>query len=375
MMIPLNNADTPAENPIHILHLEDSPLDHQLTCRALEKSGLRFTIVRVETLQDFVNAVDTRPPDIILADYKLPGFTALDGWAALTGAQRPPFILLSGAIGEAAAVSAIQSGISDYLSKNDLDKLERVVRRALDVHRAIIAKKAADLELAASEKRLAEFAEYLQMTIERERAAIAREIHDDIGGSLTAINLDLSWISRHSQDPDIQAHLKAATSMLQHAMGASQHIMMNLRPSILDQGLLAAIQWLASGFERRTGIRTTIRASSEAIDPPKSIQLAAYRTAQEALTNISKYADCNHVQLELSDAEEVLTIEITDNGKGISREELEKPKAFGLRGLQERAKTVGGWLDISTKEGTGTTIILTVPLSNPPLPAFEEQYQ
>ncbi len=373
-MITLNEGPGPAENPIKILHLEDSPLDHQLVCKALERSGLPFTISRVDTLSDFAEAAASSPADIVLADYKLPGFTALDAWSAWTPKDRPPFILISGAIGEEAAVAAIQSGISDYLSKGDLGKLERVIRRALDVHQTMVAKRRADAELAASEKRLAEFTEHLQMTIERERAAIAREIHDDIGGALTAVNLDLSWISRHSDDPAIQSHIKAATVMLQHAMGASQHIMMSLRPSILDQGLLAAIQWLAGGFEKRTGIKTTIRANNGILNPSKSIELAAYRTAQEALTNVSKYANCTQVQLELSDAEGVLTVEITDNGKGIRREELEKPKAFGLRGLHERAKTVGGWLDISTQEGTGTSIILSVPLTPVPHPLLEEQH-
>jgi two-component system sensor histidine kinase UhpB len=95
----------------------------------------------------------------------------------------------------------------------------------------------------------------------------------------------------------------------------------------------------------------------------KEIQLVAYRTAQEALTNISKYANCSRVIIDLSDAENVLTLEVKDNGKGISTEALVKPKAFGLRGLQERARTVGGWLDISTHHEQGTSIILSVPLA------------
>ncbi len=335
---------------------------------------MRFSIERVETLGDFEQATRSSPPDVILADYKLPGFTALDAWAELATEARPPFVLLSGAIGEAAAVSAIHSGISDYVSKEDIGTLGRVILRALDIHRAVVAKRRADVELAASEKRLAEFAEHLQTTIEGERAAIAREIHDDIGGSLTAVNLDLSWISRHSEDQAIQAHLRAATTMLQQAMDASQRIMMNLRPSILDQGLLAAIEWLAISFEKRTGIKTTLRTSSEMLAPPKSVQLVAYRTAQEALTNISKHAECNLVRLDLSDADGVLTVEIVDNGRGIAKDQLEKPRAFGLRGLHERAKAVGGWLDISSREGDGASIILTVPLTHAKLSQAEESH-
>ena len=92
----------------------------------------------------------------------------------------------------------------------------------------------------------------------------------------------------------------------------------------------------------------------------------AYRTAQEALTNISKHATCDLVNIDLSDAEGVLTLEVRDNGQGIAQEELAKPKSFGIRGLQERAKTVEGWLDISSFENKGTSIILSVPLPASP---------
>jgi len=334
------------------------------------------TMTRVETLEAFTDLARSGSFDIILADYRLPGFTAIDAWSTLpANTVRPPFILLSGAIGEAAAVSAIHLGISDYLHKDDLDKLARVIMRALEVHHAREAKIKADRELAASEKRLSEFAGYLQAAIERERASIAREIHDDIGGALAAAKLDLALIGRHIADPILLSHTQAATEMLQHALGASQRIMMSLRPSILDQGLFAAVQWLASSFEKRTGIKTVIRANDEQLCPPKTVQLAAYRTAQEALTNISKYAKCSLVQIEISDAEDFLTMEISDNGVGISDQELQKPTAFGIRGLHERAKTVGGWLDISTREGSGTSVILSVPLTEATQESLEAEFK
>ena len=231
---------------------------------------------------------------------------------------------------------------------------------------AVLGSAQAAQELAVSQRRLAELAEHLQSSIEQERAAIAREIHDDIGGSLTAIRFDLAWIGRHTTQDSVREHAHAATSMLQHAIGASQRIMMNLRPPILDQGLVAAVQWLAEGFERRTGVPTKFMTSSLVIDLPNEVQLVAYRTAQEALTNISKYAAATQVRIDLSDSEEVLTLEICDNGCGLNPLVLHKPKAFGIRGLQERARMVNGWLDISGQEGVGTSIILSVPLLTQP---------
>lgn len=364
--------EAPLSHRLHILHLEDSSIDHELVRLALSRSGEDFELQRVETLDDFQRLTQAFAFDVILADYRLPGFTALDAWRVLQShVQRPPFILLSGAIGEPAAVSAIKMGMSDYLSKDDLGKLSLIIRRAMEVNRIQRAKEVADIELSLSEKRLADFAEYLQMTIEQERSAIAREIHDDIGGALAAVRFDLSWIGRHTTDTQTLAHVDAATEMLQHALEASQRIMMNLRPAILDQGLVAAVQWLAEGFAKRTGIDTTVHAQSEPGALPKAVQLVAYRTAQEALTNVAKYADCDRVTIDLSDAGDVLTLEVKDNGKGIAPAELRKPKAFGIRGLHERAKTVGGWLDVSTQPNTGTSIILSVPLS--PLVAGTKQ--
>ena len=365
---------TPA-HPVNILHLEDSLIDHQLVQRALKQAGLVFTVQQVDSLPAFVQAVQAGELDVILADYQLPGFTALDAWASLSSLpQRPPFILLSGAIGEAAAVDAIKLGMSDYLQKDNLAKLAHSIARAIEIQAVRRAKERANADLAASELRLAAFADHLQTTIEQERAAIAREIHDDIGGSLAAIQFDLAWVARHTQDPATLQHVGNATDMLRHAMGASQRIMMNLRPAVLDQGLVAALEWLCTSFEKRCGIATAFEAALLHSEHSKAAQLTAYRTAQEALTNISKYAQCSRVKVDLNDAAGALTLEVTDNGCGITPEQLAKPKAYGLKGLRERARTAGGWLDVSTLAGGGTSIILSIPWPQPePVPLISTE--
>jgi signal transduction histidine kinase len=349
--------------PLCILHLEDSVHDHVLAKREFEKSEEAVEMRRVENLDDFEQALNEARFNVVLADFRLPGFTAMDAWQLMQVKKvRLPFILLSGAIGESAAVAAIKSGISDYLPKDDLSKLRHITQRAIEMHQLLLAKELADIELAQSEKRLARFAEHLQVTIEQERASIAREIHDDIGGSLAAIRFDLSWVNRHTSDNTIRSHISAATEMLQHAVEASQRIMMNLRPAILDQGLIAAIHWLGNDFSKRTGIETSIRVPSQLQALPKTTQLVVYRTAQESLTNVSKYAQCTHVKIDLSGDEHFLTLEVADNGLGISDSDISKPHSFGIRGLKERAKTIDGWLDVSSLKGQGTSITLTVPL-------------
>jgi len=347
---------------VRILHLEDSRVDHALVKFALQRSQLSCDVNLVDTMDDFQRELEAGGYDIVLADYHLPGFTGMDAWQ-LSRTLRPelPFVILSGAIGEAAAVEAMHEGVSDYLLKDNMQRLAHVIERAIEVSQTRQAKARADEELAESRQRLGELAEHLQTSIEQERADIAREIHDDIGGALAAVKLDLAWVGRRAEDSEMKRHVATAMEMLQHALGASQRIMLNLRPPILDQGLVAAVLWLAANFERRTGLSVVVRRSAETIDVPRDVQLVAYRTAQEALTNVAKHAHARAVQIDLSDREGVLTLEVTDNGHGMEPEALRKAKSFGLLGLKERAAKVDGWLDISSSP-RGTSVILSVPL-------------
>lgn len=363
-MISTNPATNFSGETLSILHLEDSSLDHQLVNHALSKAGLPVELVRVDTLDEFERALIQKPPGLVIADYRLGSFTAIDAWQLATHLpSSPPFIILSGTIGEAAAVEAIQMGISDYLHKDEIATLPRVIQRTLHLHAVKLAKEKADQELAHSEQRISELAGHLQTAIERERAAIAREIHDDIGGALAAIRLDLAWLKRHTADPAQLAHIASANDMTGHAAQASQRIMRNLRPAILDQGLVPSIRWLAQDFERRTAARTQVSASSEEIHLSPETMLSAYRTTQEALTNASKYAAGSDIRIDISNLGNTLTVEIEDKGPGLEASALKKPHSYGLRGLSERAKSVGGWLDISSNAQKGTVITLTVPLA------------
>ncbi|OIQ64743.1 oxygen sensor histidine kinase NreB [mine drainage metagenome] len=151
--------------------------------------------------------------------------------------------------------------------------------------------------------------------------------------------------------------------MLTHAVQASQRIMMNLRPAVLDQGLVAAIHWLGNSFAKRTGTETVINAHLSTQRLPKAIELTAYRTAQEALTNVGKYAQCTQVKIDLAGDGIFLTLEVTDNGCGFIESNTGNTGGFGIRGLRERAKTVNGWVDVSSKIGFGTSITLSIPLT------------
>lgn len=355
-----------ARAPYRLLHLEDFEPDHELALAHLERAGLRVHARRVETRAQFERAL-AEPWDVVLSDYQLPGFSGLEALALLRE-QEPllPFILVSGRIGEDTAVEAMRRGANDYLLKANLARLAPAVEQAIVTTEARRARAEADRELSASRQRLSELAQHLQTSVEAERHAIAREIHDEVGGSLTALKFELDWIRRHAGNPAVQQRAVSALETLTHAIEASQRIMQNLRPAILEQGLVAALQWMTSRFESRTGIacelRTNLRAQGETAALPAGVPLVAYRTAQEALTNVSKHARAGRVVVDLAVTDSVLSLEISDDGRGITSADLAKTQSFGIRGLHERASTVGGWIDLSSSV-RGTSLILSVPLA------------
>jgi signal transduction histidine kinase len=349
------------ERTLRVLHLEDSELDHLLTVAQLQRDGIDAQVLRVDSEPDFLRALE-QEWDVILSDYNLPGFSGLVALDLLKASgSGVPFLLLSGEIGEDAAVEAMRNGASDYLLKNNTARLVPALLHAVEANETRLARLLADRELGESKQRLRELAQHLQTSVESERAAIAREIHDDVGGALTALNFDLAWIARHAEAPPVRQRAASAIETVAHAIEASQRVMHNLRPAILEQGLVAALQWMSSTFERRTGIACQFSCDQEALDLPAGVPLVAYRTAQEALTNVSKHAQATRVAIDLTVAAGALTLEIGDDGCGLKRDDLAKTRSFGIRGLHERASTVGGWVDLSSG-ARGTTLTLSVPL-------------
>ncbi len=350
------------DRELRVLHLEDSEFDHELMVVHLTRGGLRVRALRIDSEGDFIAALK-QSWDAIISDYNLPGFSGLVALDLLAASGRDvPFILVSGEIGEDTAVAAMRNGASDYLLKNNLARLVPALLHAIEATEMRRARERADRELGESQHRLRELAQHLQTSIEQERAAIAREIHDDVGGSLTALKFDLAWIARHSTSAEVTSRVNSALETVTLAIDSSQRIMHNLRPAILEQGLVAALQWITLRFEKRTGIECLLRLPRYALEFPAGVPLVAYRTAQEALTNISKHAQASKVELDLSLAGGVLSLEISDNGRGLNQDDLTKARSFGIRGLRERAATVGGWVDLSSSP-SGTTLILSVPLN------------
>jgi len=311
--------------------------------------------------------------DVFLADYNVDGGTGVDAWNLLEHGDNPvPFVILSPEeMGEAESVDVMRSGVSECVFKEDFHRLGHVLQRLLEVWDARQAKIQADAALVVSRNQLLRLTQQSHARIDEERTAVSREIHDDIGGALAAVKFDLAWIARRTTDAEVKDRVQQATVTLQQALEASQRIMLNLRPAILDEGLVPALQWLVNAFQKRTNAEAVFRCSREALDLSSEVQTVAFSVVREGLTNVVKHAHATRVLVDVSDQEGILTVEVTDNGQGLAPRALEKETSFGLLGLRERAQSVGGWLDVSAG-GTGVSVILTVPLNGQPLAELPE---
>lgn len=346
------------------MHLEDSEADHELLAEQLRRGGLQAALTRIDSPVEFRRALDESGWDVILSDYRMPGFSGLDALAILRASGHLiPFIILSGVIGEDTAVDAMRHGATDYLLKGRTARLVPAIERALQNAEALRARALADYELAQSRLRLQALAQHLQISIEAERAAMAREIHDEVGSALTALNFELGWIERHAGDDPTRRRAQQAQEVLHQALSTAQRLMLNLRPAILDQGLAPALHWLCAGFRERHGVACTLRTPQELPAVAGHVALTAFRTVQEALTNVAKHSGAQRVTVDVIQAENLLSVEISDDGRGWSSGDLDKPRSFGLRGLRERASAAGGWLDLASGP-LGATVILSLPLES-----------
>lgn len=231
-----------------------------------------------------------------------------------------------------------------------------------------------------AEKRLRESAEQLRALAgrlesirEEERARIARELHDELGQMLTGLHIDLAWLTRRAslaEDARIRAQLqeKLAESLglVETTLKAARRLATELRPPILDAlGLVPAIKSLTQEVYQHSGLTCRYTGEVERVHLRPDRATAVFRVVQEALTNVTRHAQATLATVMATVDTDRLTVQVHDNGRGISEEDLSKPRSLGLLGMQERARLVGGELHVAGVPGRGTTVTLTVPLEQP----------
>ncbi len=219
-------------------------------------------------------------------------------------------------------------------------------------------------ELRDSLEQLHQLAARLQAVREDERTTIAREIHDDLGQSLTAMKMDLVWIMQRLSGGDKGLHTRAQSMLkvIDDAIISVRRIATTLRPGMLDDiGLAAAIEWQAQDFQERSGIKCILDIRAENLVLDDEHATAVFRTFQETLTNVARHSGATRVTVKLKDSPQELVLEVRDNGRGFDTGAEGSKKSFGLLGMKERALLLGGTCDIKGDPGRGTTVTLRVP--------------
>ena len=356
----------PAARALRILLLEDNAPHAELVEHFLRESGLRFSLVRVETREHYVGQLESHPPDMILSDYALPSF---DGYAALAIAKEKaphtPFIFVTGTMGEEVAIETLKSGATDYVLKTRLARLGPAVQRALRESAERGERERAEDQLRKSLDQLRALTTYLQYVREEERTRIAREVHDELGQALTGLKLDLSWLASRlaRSQPPVQEKVRTMTAHLDETIQTVRRIATELRPGILDSlGLVAAIEWQANDFQKRTGIPCHAAITVAETLWNQEFSTVFFRIFQETLTNVIRHAGATRVDVRLLAEDGDLVLNIRDNGRGISAEDLASTRSNGLVGMRERAMLIHGHLTLHGAPGQGTSVTLRAPL-------------
>lgn len=231
-----------------------------------------------------------------------------------------------------------------------------------------LAERQAQLERVVKKRTedLTELSTHLQSMAEKERSALSRELHDELGGLLVAARMDVSWIEERvgGNDPELLAHFKRLQEALQEGVDLKRRVVENLRPTLLDNlGLLPALRWQVADSCGRAGLRCSENYPREELNLIPEASIAIFRIVQESLTNIIKHAQATNVEVSIQTQAESLVITVRDDGVGLSDERREALRSHGLAAMRHRATALGGELRISRPPARGTQVEVLLPLA------------
>jgi signal transduction histidine kinase len=230
----------------------------------------------------------------------------------------------------------------------------------------ITERKLAEAELLESRLQLRRLVSRLNSVREEEAKRIARELHDDLGQQLTALDMELSNLESAvgRAIPEPPRELRAMHRLVQNTIEGVQRLSGELRMGPLDHlGLAAAIESQVEEFRQRSGLRCTILHLDDTSGLSDPVATAIFRAVQEALTNVIRHAGARRVAVSLRRTEHQVQVEVRDDGRGITESQARDPQAFGLLGMSERMHALGGKVRVVGEPNTGTVVSIEVPLN------------
>ena len=230
-------------------------------------------------------------------------------------------------------------------------------------------------ERKAGEQQLRRLTAHIQTAREEEKTRIAREIHDDLGGTLTALKMETyrlrSRMSDCEQAGPLLEHVESMTQLIDNAVGVTRRVISDLHPTILDDlGMIAALEWQCGQFSKRTGIACKVNGAEEAHDKDDEGQLDKtqainlFRIFQEALTNVAQHSGATSVNVEFHQGDDEIILTISDNGCGLPREHVIAQTSYGLRGMRERVAQLDGQILFDSPPGGGLRVTVILPVAD-----------
>jgi signal transduction histidine kinase len=349
---------------IRLLCVEDSPDDVELMAIALERADLqrRYVLHRVEDASGFTDALQ-EDFDVILCDFNMPRFSPYAALQILVARRcGTPLVVVTRAIGEEAAVHVLRCGAKDYLTKDKLGTLPQIIERVMTERRRVLEQERMGRELEAAYRRLKKLSARLVVAQERERTLISRELHDQLGQTLTGMVIHLHAAKRVADPAAVQKHTDTAMDMAQAAVQQLKTLSFSLRPAQLDLlGLVAATHSAVQRIAEPADLAFSVSSRGQEPVALGATASVALRLVQEALNNVVRHAQASHIAVRLRFLPQGrIGVLVIDDGVGFDKHRMLGGQAgehnVGLYGMIERTELAGGRLHIRTRPGRGVAI-------------------
>ena len=373
MAEPQANTEAPRAS---ILLVDDEPNSLYALQEMLQPLGQNLLVARSGA--EALRLVLKNEFAVILLDVRMPRMDGFETARLIRERRRSsltPIIFLTAAGDDMESVyRGYEAGAVDYLIKpissatvlrSKVMVFVELYAKSADLGRQIRERMIVAERLEQSEEKLRRLAAYLVSVREEERAHIAREIHDELGQVLTGLKMDVSWLAQRldAKQKTLHGKTQSMCGLIDSAIQTVRKIASGLRPEILDEmGIVAAINWQAKDFQKRTGIRCRVELPADGIKLDLERSTTTFRIFQEILTNVARHAHASRVDVKLDLTDERMTLEVADNGVGIPEAKL-NGKSLGLLGIQERALHFNGDVTINGAAGQGTRVTVSIPLA------------
>jgi signal transduction histidine kinase len=361
---PANDTERAAPS---VLIVDDVSMNLEIITAQLEKRGYVALVAR--SGQEAVERAELARPDLILLDVVMPGIDGFETCRRLKQREATrdiPVIFMTALTATDDKIEGFRVGAVDYVTKplNALEVATRVdTHLKLDAFRRRQAAQNRQLrqEIAAREQDMRSKREEAR---EDERKHIARELHDELGQHLSAIRLELAFVRMRwgADNPELREKVQSVQKSIDGVIYVVRDLVARLRPVVLDMGIASALEWLVCEFQTSSEVKCDLQIGEQVADLTPWQTNTVFRLVQESLTNIGRHAHARNVQVSLQRQSVDYVLTVCDDGLGFDPTKI-GVKSLGIQGMRERAQMLDGQLDLRTRPGEATTIVVTFPIN------------